>query len=227
MSVTILGRQTVLLIKPLVRAVPWIPLIAATALSLAGMLPALLGGTAPAAQVWALRIAAVLLGAGAAFAMVDLMAPLTMTPAPRWLRQWLRAAIVLVPASAVWLSLYLLAEASSAEALPFGDLAAEAAVCTLSGLVGAAVAARAGHSTTAALAGPATQGVLMLATLFLTGERSPWPMPGSPEWSEIHGYWRLGLPILVTALVLANRQVWPLRRAASGVRGAAPVVRGA
>ncbi|WP_148307825.1 hypothetical protein [Actinoplanes friuliensis] len=189
------------------------PLVAATGLSVAAMLPATFGAAAPDAQIWALRIAAVLLGAGASFALVDLMAPLTMTPAPRWLQQWLRTAIAVVPATVVWLTLYLLANASTPVALPFRELATEAAVCFLGGLVAAAVAARVGHSATTALAGPAVQGTMLLATLFLTGKYSPWPLPESRHWSGVHEYWLWALPILVSVLFAANREVWPLRRA--------------
>jgi hypothetical protein len=222
MSVRTRGRSALLLVRPLVRAVPWVPLIAATALSALALLPALLTTTsAPAAQVWGLRIAAVLLGAGASFALVDQMAPMTMTPTPRWLRQWLRTAIGLVPATAVWLGLYLVAAASmpAGQSLPFGDLAVEAAVCCLSGPAGAAVAARVGTTTTAAVAGPATQGALMLATLFLTGAQSPWPLPGAGSWNDVHDSWLLALPVLVAALFAANRDVWPLLRVRRIARG--------
>jgi hypothetical protein len=183
------------------------------------MLPALLGATAPAAQVWGLRITAVLMGAGASFAMVDAMAPLTVSPTPRWVRQWLRFAVALIPATIVWGGLYLLAAAAlpvDLPALPGGDLAAEATVCYLSGLVGAAVAARVGHTMTTALAGPATQGGLLVTTLFLPGTSSPWALPGAASWADVHIGWRAAIPILVLALLAANRDVWPLFRRSTG-----------
>ncbi|MCA2217412.1 hypothetical protein [Jidongwangia harbinensis] len=39
------------------------------------------------------------------------LTPLTLTPAPRWLRQWLRFTVVLVPAASVWTGSYLLTAA--------------------------------------------------------------------------------------------------------------------
>jgi hypothetical protein len=203
------------LIVPLVRAVPWLPVVAAAGLSVAAMLPALLGGSAPAAQVWGLRIAAMLLGAGASFAMVDVMAPLTMTATPRWLRQWLRFTVAVVPAAVVWGGLCLLAVGSVpavGPGLPVGDLVGEALGCLLCGLAGAAVAARVGHTPTSALAGPAAQGALVVATLFLQGARSPWALPGAANWSDVHVGWWAAVPVLAVVLVAANREVWPLFR---------------
>jgi hypothetical protein len=214
MSVTLRGRQTVLLAGPLVRAVPWWPVAAAAGLAMAAMLPALLGAPAPASQVWGLRISAVLMGAGASFAMVDGMAPLMVVPTPRWLCQWLRFAVAVIPAAVIWCALCLLAVASVPDevpALPTGDLIAEALVCCLSGLAGAAGAARNGHTMTAALAGPATQGGLLVATLFLTGKTSPWVLPPAASWADVHLGWWAATPILLLALLAANRDGWPLR----------------
>jgi hypothetical protein len=215
MSLTVRGRQTGLLVAHLIRAVPWLPFVAAAGLAFAAMVPALLGATAPAAQVWGLRITAVLLGAGASFAMVDAMAPLTVDPTPRWVRQWLRFGVALIPATAVWGGVYLLASAAmphDAPALPTGDLVAEAAVCYLSGLAGAAAAARVGDTMTTALAGPATQGAFLVATLFLPGKSSPWSLPGATNWADAHRFWWAAIPILVVALLAANRDVWPILR---------------
>ncbi len=173
---------------------------------MAAVLPALLGAAAPAAPVWGLRIAAVLLGAGASFAMVDLMAPLTITPTPRWVRQWLRFTIVVIPAALVWAVLCLLAVGTT-PGLPVRDLVGEALVCALSGLAGAAVASRVGTSRTTALAGPAVQGLLVVASLFLTGRWSPWPLPGAPGWAVVHAGWWTAVPVLVAVLLAANREV--------------------
>jgi hypothetical protein len=213
--VTVRGRQAGLLIVPLVRAVPWLPLAAAVGLAVAAMLPAWLGGSAPATQVWGLRIAAMVLGAGASFAMVDVMAPVTLTATPRWLRQWLRFTLVVVPAVVVWSGLCLLAAGSvpaSGPGLPVRDLVGEALACFLCGMAGAAVAARMGHTATTALAGPATQGVLVVATLFLPADRSPWSLPGAARWSGVHEGWWAAVPVLILVLVAANRETWPLFR---------------
>jgi hypothetical protein len=209
------ARQVGLLIVPLVRAVPWVPMVAAAGLALAANLPAWLGGSAPGAQVWGLRIAALSLGAAASFAMVDAMAPLTVTATPRWVRQWLRFTLVAVPAVAVWGVLCLLAVGTmpaGAPGLPVGDLVGEALACFLCGPAAAAVAARVGHTTTTALTGPAAQGLLVVGTLFLRGDRSPWPLPGQPSWPDVHIGWWAAVPAFALVLSAANREVWPLIR---------------
>lgn len=219
MSVTLRARQAVLLLGPLVRIVPWAPAVTAAALALLALLPAVLGGPAPDTQVWGLRIAAVLLGAGASFAMVDLLIPLTVTPTPRWLRQWLRFAIALVPAAGLWWGLCLLAAASMPSGgsggggltLPLADLAVEAAVCGLAGVAGAAVAARSGHHRSTALAGAAIQALLLALSLVLGGSWSPWPLPPAGTWDQVHRYWSVALVVCAAVLLAANRDEWPLR----------------
>jgi hypothetical protein len=213
MSVSLRARQAALLVGPLVRLVPWSPVAAAAVLALLALLPAVLGGPAPATQVWGLRIAAVLLGAGASFAMADLMVPVAVTPTPRWLRQWLRFTIGLVPVAGCWWGLYLLAVASLPDggvtALPGAGLAVEAAVCGLTAMAGAAVAARSDRHRTAPLAGPAAQALLLALSLFLTGRWTPWPLPAAGTWEEVHRYWLVALLACVVVLWVANRDGRP------------------
>lgn len=208
------ARQSLLLLRPLAVAVPWGPLALAAGLSALILLPALLDDPAPAAALLELRLAAVLLGAGASFAMTDGMAPTVVTATPRWLRQWLRLAIVVLPAALAWLALHSIAIAvlGSDATAPAGDLAVEAIVCGFTGVAGAAVAARYRHTQTAALAGALTQFTLATFTFFIDKQHSPWLPPGSPNWSAVHRYWLLGLPIIAITLLLANRGTWPLRR---------------
>jgi hypothetical protein len=209
------ARQVGLLVVPLVRAVPWLPMVAAAGLALAANLPAWLGGSAPGAQVWGLRIAALSLGAAASFAMVDAMAPLTVTATPRWVRQWLRFTLAAVPAAVVWGVLCLLAVGTmpaGVPGLPVGGLVGEALACFLCGPAAAAVAARVGHSTTTALTGPAAQGLLVVGTLFLRGDRSPWPLPGEASWPDVHIVWWLAVAAFTLVLSVANREVWSLFR---------------
>ncbi|MEH1168464.1 hypothetical protein V6V47_24070 [Micromonospora sp. CPCC 205539] len=221
MSVRVRWRQTLLLLRPLVRAVPWGPPAVAAVLSGLAVLPALLDDPAPGVGLWGLRAAAMLFGAAASFALVDRMAPLTIVPTPRWLRQWLRLIVILVPAAIGWLALYAMVRGAVGGAAlgSAGDVVVEAAVCGLTGLAGAAVAARHRHTSTAALAGPGTQATVVAASLFLSGRYSPWPVPGEPNWALVHRYWLAVLPVIVVVLLLANRDTWPLR---SG-RTASPV----
>jgi hypothetical protein len=203
-------RQVVLLAVPVARMLPWAPVAAAVVLSLLACLPAVAGAAAPASQVWALRIAAFLLGASACFALIEPLTPVSATPTPRWLRQWLRTVIALTPAIAVWLALFSLAANSiPAHDLPFADLAAEASVCGLTGVAGTAVAARRGHSPTTALAGPAAQGALIAATLFLPGDHSPWLLPTAAASGTIHDCWTAAVPIPLLILGVANLEPWP------------------
>jgi hypothetical protein len=182
--------------------VPWGPPGVAVLLSLVAFVPAAAGAAEPASQVWALRISALLLGAGACFALVEPLGPVVATPTPRWLRQWLRTVVALGPAVAVWLVLFVVADRGvAAGGLPFGVLGAEAAVCGLTGVAGAAVAARRGRT---ALAGPAAQGGLVAATLFLTGEHSPWLLPGATGAAATHQWWVAAVPVPLLVLAVAN-----------------------
>ena len=206
------ARQLVLLVWPVTRAVPVGPMAAAVALSLVGMLPAVLDAPEPASQVWGLRVAGVLLGAAASFGMVEPMSLLTVTATPRWLRQWVRAMTVLLPAVVVWSLLYAAADASSGASLPLGDLAVEAVTCAIAGIVGGAAAARHGGSATTGLAGAVTQGCLICATLFVPARHSPWALPATPGWEAGRGWWLAVLVVLAVALIAANREVLRLRR---------------
>lgn len=198
------AHQAVLLMGPAVRMLPWVPIGVASVLSLLAMLPAMMHASAPAAPVWGLRVSAVLLGAGASFAMIDPLRVAAVTPTPRWLRQWIRTGSVLVPAVIVWLVLFTVADTPAA-VLPGRDLAVEAAVCGLIGLVGAALAARSTDaSNVTGLTGPASQAALIVGSMFLRGRGSPWPLPPAPTWPLVHRWWSLALLILVLALIAAN-----------------------
>jgi hypothetical protein len=137
-----------------------------------------------------------------------------VSPTPRWLRQWLRVAIGALPVATVWLILYGFVRNTPGADLdaPARDLVVEALVCGLSGMAGAAVAARVRHTATGALAGPITQGALCGATLFLTGAYSPWLMPYRVNWDLVHRYWIWLLPVIAAVMLLANRETWPLLR---------------
>jgi len=213
------ARQVALLVWPIVRLLPWMPVAVAAVLGFLGLLPALLGAPAPAAPIWALRIAAVLLGAAASLALLDPMALLSVTPTPRWLRQWLRLFVALLPPVAVWLGFFVLIQQALPPAradLPLRELATEAAVCCLTGFAGAAVAARAAGSAESAgaarLAGPATQGAMIVGTFFLADRHSPWVLPSAETWAAAQRHWAWALPILVLTLACANRDTWPVCR---------------
>jgi hypothetical protein len=119
-------------------------------------------------------VTALALGAGGAAAMIDRMRALPV-PVPRWLRQWLRLALIGLPTAAVWTAI-----AALLHTRPSPGLVAEAAVCGPVALAAAAYAGRYRHTPTAALAGPVTQATLLIATVFPQGRHSPWTVPADP-----------------------------------------------
>ncbi len=207
-------RQVGALVGPLCRAVPWWPLAAAVVLGVLVLLPAVAVDGGPYRALPGLRLAAMLLGAAASFAMVDAMAPTVVAPTPRWLRQWLRCALAVVPAAVAWAALYgtVRVLAGPAALGPGADLTVEALACGLAAVAGAAVAARNRHTATAALAGPLTVGVLVAGSLFLTGSASPWVDPSHPQWDRMHGYWGVAVAVVVVVLLVGNRDAWVARR---------------
>jgi len=197
-------RQVALLTVPVVRTIPWAPVATAMLLSTLAFLPAVAGAAAPASQVWALRIAAFLLGASASFALVESLVPVATTPTPRWLRQWLRTVIALAPVGAVWPALFALAAHTvPGPGLPLAGPATEGAACALTGVAGAAVAARRGGSRTTALAGPAAQATFNPVTLLRTGARSPWALPTTGA----HLWWIVAAPVPLLVLAAANLEL--------------------
>ena len=190
------------LLVPMIRALSWWPLGVAAALALVGALA--VDDRSPAAAFVMLRIAALLLGTGGAVAMVDRMGALVV-PVPRWLRQWLRLVLMATPAALAWATLGWLLDADLS-----AGLVAEAVVCAMVGFAGAAVAARHRHTPSAAVAGPVTQFGLLAVSLVPRGSWSPWPPPGDPHWDPAHRGWWTAAAVVGVALVLANRDGWPL-----------------
>ena len=202
-------RLALLMIRPSIQAISWWPFGAAVVLAVLGLLPPLLSEAAAGWALPGLRLAAAALGAAACFALPDRMASTVMTPFPRWLRQWLRLALVLLPAGAVWALLLLGVHAArGGRAIgPPGFVLLQAAVCGLLPVAAAAVAVRREATVAAALAGPATQGVALVGTLFFAGTGSPWPVPATPAWSGPQRSWLPALALTAAVLLLANREI--------------------
>lgn len=107
--VRLMGLAGVLL-GPLARAIDWKPVLVTAVLSL-GMAAAAMPGAVvePGSAAVTLRMAGVLLGAAAGFALVDVAAvATTVSPVPRWLRQWIRTLLVMGAAAAAWAVTFLL-----------------------------------------------------------------------------------------------------------------------
>jgi uncharacterized integral membrane protein len=199
---------TRLLIPHLVRAVPWWPFGAAVLLAVLAQMSVLAENPLDWAVLSGLWLAAGALGAGAGFALPDAMGSTAITPVSRWVRQWLRAALVLLPAVAVWALLYIGVRQAVASHItwPAGLVILQAAVCGLLPVAAAAVGARYRETTTGALVGPAAQGVLLVGSLFFTQQASPWLMPGPTGWTAAQQVWPIALALLLITLLLANRE---------------------
>ena len=93
-------RVGIQLFVPIARAADWTALlvVSAVTIGLAGI-----ARPVPVVLLLVLRLSGLLLGAAAAFILIDPMATSTAaTPVPRWLRRWLRVAMALGPALTAW-----------------------------------------------------------------------------------------------------------------------------
>jgi hypothetical protein len=117
----------------------------------------------------------------------------------------LRSALALGYAAAAWAATYSIVTARSSSTAPGWDATVEAAVCVAAGLAGAAFAVRRVPERHGGSAGAATLFALVVATLFLPAERSPWPSPGATHWDAAHAGWLLALPVALAALAIAHR----------------------
>ncbi|RBQ19246.1 hypothetical protein DP939_15020 [Spongiactinospora rosea] len=212
-------RPLLQVVRPLVRAIDWLP--AALAVPLGVTLVALVSpgkDIDPLPAVLVLRLIALLMASTGGFALVDAMAQSTgAVPVARWARQWLRTLMISVLLAAGWGAAAAVASLRLADGppLPVAGLAAEAAMCALCGLAGAAVAVRRVAGRPAALAGAATIGAAAVATLFLPGDLWPWPLPGAANWEAVHQGWLVAMAVPLVVLLAAHRD---LRGGRAGLR---------
>lgn len=207
-------RVTLLLIRPLVRAIDWIPLVwaAAFATGLVVLIGSIERPLPTCDALPLLRMSAGILGAAAGFSLVDPMAYGTApVPSPRWLRMWLRTALAAGTALGLWGAGFVIATLylPHGSRLLVGDVTLEAAVCVLTGLSGAAVAVRIrpGHGRSAALLGAAVQSTLLVITLFLTADLWLWPLQSDLRWPGAHQAWLGLLPLPLACLAVAHRDL--------------------
>ncbi|MFC7528965.1 hypothetical protein [Actinoplanes sp. GCM10030250] len=212
-----------LLVPHLVRAVPWWPLVGAVSLAILAQLPLLAEEPSGRAVLTGLWLAAGVLGAAAAFALPDGMASTVITPVPRWVRQWLRTGLVVLPAGVVWALLYMAARhIAGPEAVGDGLVAGagigagavggagfvvlQAAVCGLLPVAVAAIGARYRDTASGALFGPVAQGMVLVGSLFFSDRASPWSVPGAGEWTTAHRVWPVALVLVLGTLLWGNRE---------------------
>jgi hypothetical protein len=197
-----------LLASHLVRAMPWWTFAMAVLLAVLLQFPALQSEPHAMAVLIGLRLAAGVLGAAVGFALPDLMASTVVTPVARWRRQWLRIALPLVPAILIWAVLYLTVRHAVAPAVtwPDGFVILQAAVCGLLPVAAVATVARYRDDSLGGLAGPVTQGVALVGTLFFVERSSPWPPPATADWTTAQRGWPIALTLVLIVLLAANRE---------------------
>lgn len=206
-------RAAALAVRPVARSVRWAPLLG--------------GGLGGAAVVWlmgpdrpdpttslsSLRLAAIGLGAGAAFALDDRAAD-TLAPSPTTLlaRRGLRLALVVAAAALLWAALTAaagLAAPAGGGSLPAAGPTLEAAALLAFTLAAAVVAGRwAPHGLGGIAGGPA----LTLAVLGAYFAQMRWPRhltvfafgPGDPAWAAAHRRWALVLAVALAVLAVES-----------------------
>ncbi|WP_031160283.1 hypothetical protein [Streptosporangium roseum] len=199
------------LIRPVTRAIDWIPL------AVTGMLAVVMASVIEAGSPLGvgtaftlLRMMGVMLGAAAGFAVIDEMTASTgAVPVSRRLRQWLRCGFGGLAAGLFW----GIACAVAVARLPAGGelrvagMAVEAAVCIAVGLLAASVAGRVHHGRAAALAGMGGLLVVVSVSLVLRGPYWPWLYPQEENWEIVHCGWLAVLPPVLAALNWVGRDL--------------------
>ncbi|GGT17296.1 hypothetical protein GCM10010176_072400 [Nonomuraea spiralis] len=205
-------RVALLLVRPLARAIDWGPLVVVAAftaglVSLVGYGEALPGGDA----LVLMRICGTLLGAAAAFGLVDAMsADLGAAAVPRWVRQALRCLLPGTAAIAIWLAAfsYILTRLPEGALFPVGDLLIEAGVCLGIALAAAATAVRFAPGRQAAMAAVVVQLAMVLGTILLPQQVRLWPPTcGFGYWDQAHLFWLAMLPLPYLWLITAGRDL--------------------
>ncbi|MFF4621635.1 hypothetical protein [Nonomuraea jabiensis] len=198
--------------RPLARAIDWGPLAVVAAFT-AGLVSLVEYGEAlPGADALVLmRICGTLLGAAAAFGLVDTMsADLGGTAVPRWVRQALRCLLPGGAAIAIWLAAfsYILTRLPDGALFPVGDLLIEVGVCLGIALASAATAVRFAAGRQAAMAAVVVQLAMVLGTILLPQQVRLWPPTcGFGYWDQAHLFWLAMLPLPYLWLIVAGRDL--------------------
>ncbi|MCA2229418.1 hypothetical protein [Nonomuraea aurantiaca] len=205
-------RLALLLVRPLARAIDWGPLVMVAAFT-AGLVSLVEYGEAvPGGDALVLmRICGTLLGAAAAFGLVDTMsADLGAAAVPRWVRQALRCLLPGGAAITIWLAAfsYILTRLPEGALFPVGDLLIEVGVCLGIALAAAATAVRFAPGRQAAMAAVVVQLAMVLGTILLPQQVRLWPPTcGFGYWDQAHLLWLAMLPLPYLWLILAGRDL--------------------
>lgn len=206
------------LLAPTLRAMSWLPFLAAAGLGLLIVaVPAALSTVfSDEDLVRLLRIAAICGALGIAFLLDDPAARLIATvPTPRVVRHAVRAALALT-ATALWWAAVVAATVAGADDevaahLPLWDTTLEAAA--FAGCALALAAARSRNGTTGA--GPVAAPVVLVLALLLTRlpERlAMMVVPADPRWDAAHDRWAILLAAAAGVLLLASHEPVRARR---------------
>lgn len=168
-------RLAPVLVPGTVRAVPWGPLLGGAALGLALVH---LASDDPGSIMLRLRLAAVLICAGAAYVVDDpAAATLACSPTPLLGRRALRVAGAVVAAGAVWAALLLdVRWATGPGGWPPAALTLQAGALLAGGLTMAVLASRFAPDGRGGVAGSASVVVLVLVSVVLPGAWSPFSL---------------------------------------------------
>ncbi|WP_431930421.1 hypothetical protein [Nonomuraea jabiensis] len=205
-------RVVLLLMGPLARAVDWAPLVMVAAFTAGSVSLVQYGEALPGGDALVLmRICGTLLGAAAAFGLVDAMsADLDAAAVPRWVRQALRCLLPGAAAIAIWLAAfaYVLTRLPEGSLFPVGDLLIEVGVCLGIALAAAATAVRLAPGRQAAMAAVVVQLAMVLGTVLLPQQVRLWPPTcGFGYWDQAHLFWLAMLPLPYLWLVFAGRDL--------------------
>ncbi|WP_433427542.1 hypothetical protein [Nonomuraea sp. CA-141351] len=205
-------RVAFLLVRPLARAIDWAPLVVVTVFT-AGLVSLVQYGEAlPAGNALVImRICGTLLGAAAAYGLVDAMSTdLGAAAVPRWVRQALRCLLPGGAAIAIWLAAfsYILTRLPEDVLFPVGDLLIEVGVCLGIALAAAANAVRFAPGRQAAMAAVVVQLAMVLGTILLPQQVRLWPPTcGFGYWDQAHLFWLAMLPLPYLWLIVAGRDL--------------------
>ena len=202
------AKQTLQLVRPTAKAMPWRPVIWAAVLAIVYVWK-----EAPGAyidyRVLVLRVAALLVCMGAAFVLDDATEDtISHLPSPLLLRRALRVALLLPLVAATWfLLVYLAGDVAPRDGgpMPVGDITLEAATLLATALAAACIGARV---TSDRLGGVAAAPILLAViavALFLPGNYKLIVSVGDPRWANVHDTWRMALTVAVVVFVYVNR----------------------
>lgn len=213
MSLTTNSRVAISLVRPVSRAIDWVPFAAVLVVTI-GLAAATGDQVRPYNLAATVRLSALLLGAAAGFALVDVATDATAaTPVPRWLRQWTRTVLAFAAAMVAWGAVFavLASRSMTGTELGTGGYLLEASICVSTGLAcTAAVVRQRSADRSSAVFGAAVLLAVAASTLFYPGR--VWPLPMEPDWVPVHDSWLFFAPVPLAVLVVANTERHRQRR---------------